>query len=178
MLILGLILERTTGKSVTEFFYEKIWRHLGVEFPVLMILDSEKHQFEKIESGLVMTAINLAKFGSLFLKNGEWEGKQILSSDWIKECVSPHNVPSNYDHFRYYQKHPWGKMWFNQNKAYYKYLWWGHLNDPRNNDYFALGALGQVLYISPENNTIAIRLGSKWGVKDWWPTILYKLINQ
>jgi hypothetical protein len=33
-------------------------------------------------------------------------------------------------------------MWFNQNKAYYKYLWCGHLNNKTNNDYFALEALG------------------------------------
>ncbi|MHC0035304.1 serine hydrolase domain-containing protein [Pseudoneobacillus sp. C159] len=177
LLILGLILERTTGKSVTDFFYEKFWSQLGMEFPGSMIVDSEKYQFEKIESGLVMTAIDLAKFGSLYLKKGEWEGKQIISRDWIETSVSPINVPTYSDHFRYYHKHPWGKMWFNQNKAYYKYLWWGHLNNQTNNDYFALGALGQVLYVSPENNTIAIRLGRKWGVMDWWPTILYKLIN-
>ncbi|MBM7654631.1 serine hydrolase domain-containing protein [Neobacillus cucumis] len=177
LLILGLILERTTDKSVTDFFYEKIWSQLGMEFPGFMILDSEKHSFEKIESGLVMTAIDLAKFGSLYLNNGEWKGKQIISKDWIEESVSPNNVPTNVQHFRYYQNQPWGKMWFNQNKAYYKYLWWGHLNNNTNNDYFALGALGQVLYVSPDNNTIAIRLGRKWGVMDWWPTILYKLIN-
>jgi len=177
LLLLGLILERTTGKSVTDFFYEKIWSQLGMEFPGFMIVDSEKYSFEKIESGLVMTAIDLAKFGRLYLKSGEWEGKQIIRQDWIEESVSPNNVPSSNDHFRYYHKHPWGKMWFNHNKAYYKYLWWGHINHKANNDYFALGALGQVLYVSPENNTIAIRLGKKWGVMDWWPTILYKLIN-
>lgn len=177
LLLLGLILERTTGKSVTDFFYEKIWSPLGMEFPGYMIVDSEKNSFEKIESGLVMTAVDLAKFGSLYLKNGEWEGKRIINQDWIEESVSPNNVPSNREHFRYYHKHPWGKMWFNQNKAYYKYLWWGHLINKTTNDYFALGALGQVLYVSPENNTLAIRLGRKWGVMDWWPTILYKLIN-
>ncbi|ULT54580.1 beta-lactamase family protein [Neobacillus drentensis] len=177
LLLLGLILERTTGKSVTDFFYEKIWSPLGMEFPGFIIVDSEKYSFEKIESGLVMTAIDLAKFGSLYMKNGEWAGKQIISQDWIEESVSPNNVPSNREHFRYYHKHPWGKMWFNQNKAYYKYLWWGHLNNKTTNDYFALGALGQVLYVSPDTNTMAIRLGRKWGVMDWWPTILNKLIS-
>jgi len=177
LLILGIILERTTGKSVTDFFYDKIWRQLGMEFPGYMIMDSEKYSFEKIESGLVMTAIDLAKFGSLYLKNGEWKGKRIISKDWIEDSVSPNNVPTNVEHFRYYQKHPWGKMWFNQQKGYYKYLWWGHLNNKTKNDFFALGALGQVLYVSPENNAIAIRLGRKWGVMDWWATILYKLIN-
>ncbi len=178
LLVLGLVLERVTGGTVSEYLYDNILRPLGMEYPSHMILDSEKSSFEKIESGLVMTAIDLAKFGSLYLKNGEWEGKQLIPKDWVEESVSHLNVPSNIEHFRYYDNHPWGKMWFKQNKAYYKYLWWGHKNIEQNNDFFALGSLGQVLYISPENNAVAIRLGKKWGVMDWWPTILYKLVNQ
>lgn len=178
LLLLGLILERATLKSVTEFFYENLWSKLGMQYSGYMILDSKKNAFEKIESGLVMTAIDLAKFGSLYLKKGYWEGTQIISNKWVEESVSRDNVPSKSDHFRYYHKHPWGRMWFRQNKAYYKYLWWGHLNNEVNNDYFALGALGQVLYISPENNAVAIRLGKKWGVMDWWPSILFQLIKK
>ncbi|WLV24641.1 serine hydrolase [Aciduricibacillus chroicocephali] len=177
LLLLGLVLERATGKTISEYLHANILSELGMEFPSYIIMDSEKSSFEKIESGLVMTAIDLAKFGSLYLKSGEWEGKQIIAKQWVHESVNQLNVPANMEHFNYYNRHPWGKMWFKQNKAYYKYLWWGHKNSPQNNDFFALGSLGQVLYISPENNAVAIRLGKKWGVMDWWPTILYKLVN-
>jgi CubicO group peptidase (beta-lactamase class C family) len=178
LLLLGIVLERATGKSISQYLNDHILSKLGLEFPSYIILDSEKSGFEKLESGLVMTAIDLAKFGSLYLNKGEWKGQQVLAKQWIQESVNPLNVPANKEHFHYYTNHPWGKMWFNHNKAYYKYLWWGHKNKAENNDFFALGSLGQVLYISPENNAIAIRLGKKWGVMDWWPTILYKLINQ
>ncbi|CAM4026537.1 serine hydrolase domain-containing protein [Mesobacillus thioparans] len=177
LLILGLILERVTGKTVSEYMYQRLLSKMGLEFQSHWILDSEKHAFEKTESGLVMTAIDLAKFGSLYLNQGKWQGEQLINPEWIKESTSPENVISDRQYFHYYNNHPWGKMWFKQNKAYYKYLWWGHKNLEENNDYFALGNLGQVLYISPKNNAIAIRLGEKWGVKDWWPSILYKLIN-
>jgi CubicO group peptidase (beta-lactamase class C family) len=176
-LLLGLILERTTGKKVIDYFMEKIWNPLGMQYPGMMIMDSKSSSFEKLESGLMMSALDLAKFGRLFLNGGNWDGQQLLQRSWVEESVSPHGVPCNQEHFRYYRDHPWGKMWFRHNKAYYKYLWWGYLNDETNNDYFALGALGQVLYISPRNQAIAIRTGSRWGVLDWWPTILYKLIN-
>jgi CubicO group peptidase (beta-lactamase class C family) len=176
-LLLGIILERTTGRKVIDYFYDKIWSKLGMQFPGRMIMDSKPSSFEKLESGLVMTAIDLAKFGSLYLKNGAWAGQQLINQNWVEESVNRHGVPRDMGHFRYYQNHPWGKMWFRQNKAYYKYFWWGHLNCETNNDYLALGAMGQVLYISPENNALAIRTGKKWGVLDWWPTILYKLIN-
>ncbi|MCP8970967.1 serine hydrolase domain-containing protein [Ectobacillus ponti] len=177
LLLLGLILERTAGKSITAQLDEAIWQPLRMQFPGFFITDSEKHAFEKTESGLVMTAIDLAKFGMLYLRKGEWEGKQIVPRAWVEESTSCINVTTAREHFRYYDKHPWGKMWFRQNKAYYKYLWWGHLNGETDNDFFVLGALGQVLYISPTTDTVAIRLGKKWGIMDWWPNLLYKMIQ-
>jgi CubicO group peptidase (beta-lactamase class C family) len=178
LLLLGILIERATGESITPFFYRSIWEPLHMQYPGFLTVDSEKHRFEKLESGLVMTAIDLAKFGRLFLHNGNWEGKQIISEKWIVESVGKGSVPTSLEHFRYYHTHPWGKMWFRRNQAYYKYLWWGYLNNDLTNDYFALGALGQVLYISPEKNAIAIRLGKKWGVMDWWPSILNKMIHE
>lgn len=177
LLLLGLILERVTGQSVSEYMYQQLLSKLGFQFQSHWILDSEKHALEKTESGLVMTAIDLAKFGTLFLKKGKWQGEQLIKPEWIHESTCREHVIFDKQHFHYYEKHPWGKMWFKQNKAYYKYLWWGHRNREENNDYFALGNLGQVLYISPENNALAIRLGKKWGIMDWWPSILHKLIN-
>lgn len=177
LLLLGHILEKTTRMSNTEFFIQNIWNPLGMQYPGHLIVDSDEHRFEKLESGLVMTAIDLAKFGRLFLQKGNWEGTQLVPESWVQESTSRENVPSDSNHFRYYHQHPWGKMWFNRNKAYYKYLWWGYLNKETNNDYFALGALGQVLYVSPEKNAIAIRLGKKWGIKDWWPSILHNMIH-
>jgi CubicO group peptidase (beta-lactamase class C family) len=176
-LLLGIILERTTGRRVIDYFYDKIWAPLGMEYSGRLIMDSKQSSFEKLESGLVMTALDLAKFGGLYLNKGAWRGQQVIQQSWVEESVGPDGVPCHREHFDYYRNHPWGKMWFQQNKAYYKYLWWGHLNAETNNDFFALGALGQVLYVSPGNNTIAIRTGKKWGVLDWWPTILCKLIN-
>lgn len=101
-----------------------------------------------------MTAIDLAKFGSLYLKQGNWQGEHIISQEWVQESTSKQNVITSMEHFRYYKHHPWGKMWFRQNKAYYKYLWWGYKNREENNDYFALG-----------NNSVAIRLGKSW---EYW----------
>jgi CubicO group peptidase (beta-lactamase class C family) len=176
-LLLGIILERTTGTSVTEYFCQKIWRPLGMQYAGRLIMDSRSSAFEKLESGLVMTALDLAKFGAMYLNKGMWEGRQIIPQRWVEESVGPGGVPCNQEHFHYYRHHPWGKMWFRLNQAYYKYLWWGYLNDGAEHDYFALGALGQVLYVSPGHRAIAIRTGKKWGVKDWWPTILSKLIH-
>ena len=47
------------------------------------------------EGGLYLNDEDLAKLGFLFLNNGLWEGKQIVSEDWVKQSVTPH-VPMPY----------------------------------------------------------------------------------
>jgi hypothetical protein len=42
-------------------------------------LDSDAHGFEKMESGINTRAIDFAKIGRLFINNGNWNGKQIIS---------------------------------------------------------------------------------------------------
>jgi hypothetical protein len=88
-LLLGLILERSTGRTVSGYLSEKIWQPLGTEFPATWSLDSTKHGFEKMESGLNGRAIDFAKFGSLFLHQGTWNGQQLISKEWVIESTAP-----------------------------------------------------------------------------------------
>jgi CubicO group peptidase (beta-lactamase class C family) len=64
-LLLGLILERTTGRSVSVYLQEKIWQPLGMEFPATWSLDSTKHGFEKMKAVSMagrLTSANSARF--------------------------------------------------------------------------------------------------------------------
>lgn len=175
--ILAIILERVTNNSIKSFLEEMIWKQIGAEYSAQLTVDSIENGFEHMESGLCARAIDLAKFGRLFLNNGNWEGKQIVSEKWVNESTSADNTNDSPEFFKYYNKHPWG-LWFNSGKAYYKYLWWGYKIDDQEYDYFAMGTGGQILYISPRRNSIAVRLGNEWGIKGWWPTIIKELIDK
>lgn len=146
-LLLGLILERTTGKSVTEYLEEKIWRSLGMEVPGSWTLDSEKSGFEKMQVGVNGRAIDFAKFGRLYLNYGNWNGKQLLSSDWVKSSTEINNTPSLLQ-----------DMWVKD----YKYAWW--VNEKW---YAAVGAQGQYICVSPEKNTIIVRFGIEDDRDNW-----------
>lgn len=50
-LLLGLILERTSHKHVSQYLEEKIWKPLGMEASASWSLDSDTNRFEKMESG-------------------------------------------------------------------------------------------------------------------------------
>jgi CubicO group peptidase (beta-lactamase class C family) len=66
--LLGMILERATGMSVTNYLQTRIWDPLGMEFGGSWSTDSEAFDFEKMETGVNARAIDFAKFGVLFLK--------------------------------------------------------------------------------------------------------------
>lgn len=176
-ILLGMIIERVTGKSITQYFEEKLWHPLGCQYDAIFSCDSQKHMFEKSESGLNVRAVDLLRFGQLYLNNGMANGKQIIPEQWIKDSTSPLQEMAH-DRYKAFSSHPWGKLFFNKPENYYKYFWWGSKITETDYDYFAFGVLGQILYISPRNNTVAIRLGKQWGVQDWWPRILKSYVEQ
>jgi CubicO group peptidase (beta-lactamase class C family) len=164
-LLLGMILERATGKSVAAYLEEKIWMPLGMEFPGSWSIDSKQSNFEKMESGINARSIDFAKLGRLFLKKGKWNDKQIISENWVTESTRPpSNVPAHY-----YARYP---QWpfFTSDGGYYKYMWWGYSKDG-GYDFYADGHLGQFIYVCPQKNLIIVRNGMRLGQVDWWPEI-------
>jgi CubicO group peptidase (beta-lactamase class C family) len=175
-LLLSLLLEKTLDIPINEFLEEKIWATLGMEYPAHLTIDDIEKKFIKLESGLSCTPIDLAKFGRLYINHGAWNGKQIIDKKWILDSTEINNLNQPRDYFKYYNKHPWGK-WFSTGKGYYKRFWWGYKINEAEYDYFAMGVLGQILYISPRKNTIVVRLGKEWGINGWWPTIIKDFID-
>lgn len=175
-LLLSLLLERTLNISINEFLEENIWKPLGMEYPACLTIDNVENGFIKLESGLSCTPIDLAKFGRLYLNYGTWNGKQIIDKKWILDSTEINSLNQPKDYFKYYNKHPWGK-WFLTGKGYYNRFWWGYKINETEYDYFAMGVLGQILYISPRKNTIVIRLGKEWGINGWWPTVIKDFID-
>jgi len=165
-LLLGLILERATGKSAAQYLEEKIWKPLGMEYTASWSIDSLENGFEKLESGINARAIDYAKFGKLLLNQGTWNGKQIVSKDWIAESTKADFSQNR----KYYEE-----AWFYNERVYYKYFWYSYPRNESNYDFFAAGHLGQYIYLCPQKNLIIIRNGSDDGKVDFWPELFYNL---
>lgn len=144
--LLGLILERSLkNKTITQYLQEKLWSPLGMEYDASWSIDRTKNGLEKTFCCLNARARDFAKIGRLYLKNGEWNGKQIISKKWVLESTSPDTT--------------------NGGIKYYKYQWW--LPNP-SQDFMAEGILGQFIYVNPSKNLIIVRLGKKEGDTNWW----------
>lgn len=148
--MLGLVLERALkGRKVTEYLEEKLWKPLGMEYDATWSLD-KKDGLEKTFCCINARARDFAKIGRLFLNKGNWNGKQIVSKEWVELSTIPDTT--------------------NGGVSYYKYQWW---LEPGGN-YTATGILGQFIYVSPKNNVIIVRLGKNEGNASW-ESICYTL---
>jgi CubicO group peptidase (beta-lactamase class C family) len=143
-LLLGLVLERTTETSVSDFMARRLWQPLGAEADATWNLDSESSGFEKLESGVNARPVDYARFGLLFLHDGEWNGRRIISEGWVRASTGAEPATDS----AYYQG--------------YRYFWWLDVERPRR--FYALGKYGQYIYIAPDADAVVVRFGRDWGL--------------
>jgi len=154
--ILSGILFRATGMKTVDFANQYLFSPLGIpEHRNYYAETAEEHKQFTISKtpkgniwfadpeglgtpgyGLCMSAADMAKIGQLCLNNGTWDGKRIISEEWISEMTLPRPVESNA--FRGMQ---------------YGFLWW--IIHPEKNIYAAIGNSGNVIYVDPGENVTA-----------------------
>lgn len=149
--ILSGILVNATGKSVLEFASEHLFEPLEISVKGNVTFSSKEEQFAYIKAksasgwvadpkgvntagwGLAMTAVDMAKIGQLYLQDGNWRGRQIVSSSWVERSIKEHSR--------------WEEM-----NLRYGYLWW--LIDNRERSFAAMGDGGNVIYVNPQKGLV------------------------
>jgi len=155
----GMILERVTGMTVSEYMQARLWKPLGMEYPATWSINREGDGLEKMESGLNARAVDFAKFGRLYLNLGRWEGQQILPEAWVRESTAPEpgEVRPQTGGDRYAEP-----------DGYYQYHWRGTKRENGLYDYAAAGHLGQYTFVRPDQNLIIVRLGTETDTQVNW----------
>src|SRR5215467_852281 len=153
--LLAIVIERTTHRTLSDYLQEKIWKPIGMEYSALWSVDSEEDGFELSHVALNARAIDFARFGQLFLENGRWNGRQIISEKWVRESTTPD--PSDHRPWETYQ--PWAEA-----GGYYRYFWWGEVGASDDYVYSAIGRWGQFIFVAPKANVVIVRTGGSFGV--------------
>ena len=134
--LLGMVLEKANGKTLTEQLSETFWQPLGAEYQAYWQLDSEASGIEKAYCCLASNALDFARFGKLYKDQGNWFGQQIMDSAFVAKSITPRFEGS----------------------PQYGYGWWMHRHQGR--DFFMMkGHLGQYVIVNPKDNVMIIRLG-------------------
>ena len=121
-----------------------LWDPIGAEDNAYWLLDSEN--MEVAYGGFNATARDYAKLGELYRLEGNINGTQILPSNWIQASITPdaaHLMPGE----NALSDYPLG----------YGYQWW--IPDD-SGDFMAIGVYNQFIYVSPQNNVVAVQLSA------------------
>ena len=170
--IFGMVVERAVGKKISNYLTEKIWQPLGMESDALWNIDDKNRQTIKGFCCLNATARDFAKFGSLYLHKGNWQGQQILAESWVANCSVDTLIANGF-----YKNQWWMYRYFTRlddslsaeaervktNGSVFKSPTNQYVVVPNKMKAFiAKGILGQYIYVNPETNVVIVRLGKYW----------------
>jgi CubicO group peptidase (beta-lactamase class C family) len=108
--VAGYILEKKTGKSIYELFYQHIGQPLGMDFGTnIQTLNGDEegffpdddtdgfYQYERSKSNYPayhfrLSARDMALYGQLYLQNGNWNGQQLIPESWIEASTTAYSI--------------------------------------------------------------------------------------
>lgn len=139
--LLAFILKKATGKNISAYAEEKLWKRIGTAYNAHWSLD-KKGGDEKAFCCLYATAQDFGRIGRLILNYGEWNGEQIISKEYMKSMMIE-GAPMTEDDI--------------VNTCYASHIW--KYNDDEDNIFYCRGILGQYIAVIPSKNLVFIRLG-------------------
>lgn len=167
--VLSAILEKASGKKVEVLLRDWLWQPLGMESDAVWSTD-DQHTV-KAYCCLNATALDFAKLGRLYLHKGEWQGRRILSENWVAVTTHPDTLMH-----KGYKNQWWGVAnykFFKDSAQAVNYKQQQRLNGPigknrrqlyyiqvPSNEFEAEGILQQTIYVNPNNGVIIVRMGN------------------
>ena len=115
------------------------WRENG--YRAKTVNDLKSREFA---SGITITHRGLARIGYLYLREGNWNGRQILSKEYIRTATQPTDLPSPWPYYAFY----WGS-----NSR-------GSIPDMPTDCYWALGLGDSFVLVCPSLDIVFVRLGT------------------
>lgn len=138
--LLGVLVTRATGKTLSEYLSETIWAPYGMEQDAAWITDGG------VEVGgccISMTLRDYGRFGQFILGGGRIYGRAVLPDGWVEAATTNYNAGQ-------------------PDAPAYGYQWW-----PQEAGGFAAsGIFGQSILIDPERRLVVVT-SSAWPAASW-----------
>ena len=146
--MLGALVHRVTGQSLSAYMSEKLWKPIGAEATARWALDASGAKGREIAAGaLQITLRDYARFGYLFAHDGMMGAKRVLPAGWVAEATVPRAPYLEY-----------GKLEPNDPTGY-GYQWWCIPDEHRS--FTAEGIHGQYVMVDPIQHVVVVKL-SAW----------------
>lgn len=151
--ILAGVIERATGEKCIDFANKFLFTPLGLAERISHGDSSKEDQFDFFMNknprkpewyvdpqgtvtagwGICMSAGEMARIGAMVLDGGTYDGKRIISEEYLKDMLTPHL-----------------KLGERMGYMNYGYLWYRPYDDRE--VYAAIGDSGNIIYINKEQN--------------------------
>ena len=142
--MLGWIISRVSGQSVTELASDRLWRRMGVEQDAYQTVDGKGVPFAG--GGITAGLRDLGRLGQLMLNAGEMNGERLFPAEVVE------NIRAGGDRSKF------GNGFPTFGKGSYTSQWWVFHND--HGAFAARGVHGQNIYIAPTADMVLVRLAS------------------
>jgi CubicO group peptidase (beta-lactamase class C family) len=83
--VLGLVLERATGRPLADYLSEKIWQPIGAEADASWLIDSQGKELGYCCLNAVLR--DYARLGLLLAHDGNWRGRQLIPAQWLADAT-------------------------------------------------------------------------------------------
>ena len=142
--VLSALISRKTGRDALDFARDELFKPLGISS--VRWGEDDAQGVTDGESGLYLAPRDVAKLGYLYLREGCWDGQQIIPTSWV-DRVRQGPVKA-------------------RNGYHYGNLWWSL---PERGAFMALGHFSQILLVLPKLDVVAVMTGA---LKDGYvPTV-------
>lgn len=139
------LIQKATGMSTADFAAQYIFDPLNITDAVWA---SDPQGVSVGGMQLYLSPASMAKLGYLYLHEGEWNGQQIVSADWVAKSTDG-TVPEQFwDYYGYY--------WAN-----------GTVSGTDAQGFVVLGYRGQAIWVVPELDLVFITTGGANVINDW-----------
>lgn len=141
--LLAAILEQASGMRLVDYARRYLFEPLGIAY---CRWDEDPQGMNIGGFGLHLTTRDMAKFGQLYLNQGQWNGQSLLNEAWVKDTTAP--LYLTYEHIGHYGRHWWVSSFAIEDK-----------DGGRSRDepyYFALGYGGQYIIVIPGQQTVVV----------------------
>jgi hypothetical protein len=148
--VLSAILQRLTGQPLIQYLRPRFFDPLGI---VGEDWETDPEGINTGGYGLRVKTEDIAKFGQFYLQKGLWNGKKILSADWIAQATSAQIVSSSSNPTRPREEDDWAQG--------YGFQFWRC----RPGGYRADGAFGQFSMVMPEYDAVIAITGESFSMQ-------------
>ncbi len=166
----GTVFETQTGVNLFDALDQELARPLGMRH-----FDRDRHRKggnpdRSVHPSYHMhfSTLDMARLGHLALREGNWDGRQLISREWMRKMTSPLTPAAEINPESRRENRPW---------AGYGFMWWvwdgDHNTGPFKGAYAATGFRGQFITVLPALDMViahktVLEDGNRVNSEDFW----------